>query len=231
MLKKISFSLCFMFAGVSSLFALDKGSIVLYPQAGFGISSASGSGISGSQLSAELNSIYGVSSYDYKDAKSKPGFSCSAGIEADYMITDFLALTGGILIDYMSFKVVYESSSNPDAGMKFKFLYAGVPVGLRFYRGIFMAGCGLYMSAPLYNRASVKYGPYSRKEKLDNAYATAGFFADAGLNFNTSDKNNLLVFLRVKRDYTYSYYEDYRTIRDTKNWSCHLTAAYGFRLD
>ena len=29
-----------MFAGASSLFALDKGSITLYPQAGFGISGA-----------------------------------------------------------------------------------------------------------------------------------------------------------------------------------------------
>ena len=229
MLKKIILSLCFVFASASSLFALDKGSFILYPQAGFGISGAYADAASGYELNYTLNLNYG-GAWEYKDPEIKSGISLNTGMGIDYMVTGFLAFTSGILLDYISFKVVYKSPSNPDAWMKFDLLYAGIPLGLRLYAGAFMAGCGLYIAAPVLPRASSKYGPDSSKGVLSGSPPTAGFFIDAGLNFNTSDINNLMIFLRMRNDYTYSHTNYFATVRSTKNWSLLLTAAYGFKV-
>ena len=229
MLKKIMLSLCFAFASASSLFALDKGALILYPQAGFGISGAYANAVSGGLLNSTLEDYYSGTTWEYKDAEMKPGISLNTGMGVDYMVTGFLALTSGIFLDYISFKVVYKSPSNPDAWSKFYFLYAGIPLGVRLYAGAFMAGCGLYITAPVLPCYSSKYGPDSNKGVLANSHPAAGFFIDAGLNFNTSDINNLMIFLRMRNDYTYSYSSS-DVVRNTRNWSLLLTAAYGFRV-
>ncbi|MCL2026216.1 MAG: hypothetical protein FWG92_05360, partial [Leptospirales bacterium] len=103
MLKKIMLSLCFVFASASSLFALDKGALILYPQAGFGVSGAYTNTASGNALNNTLTDYYG-GVWEYKDAEMKPGISLNAGMGVDYMVTGFLALTSGIFLDYISFK-------------------------------------------------------------------------------------------------------------------------------
>lgn len=68
------------------------------------------------------------------------------------------------------------------------------------------------------------------KGRLTAARATAGFFVDAGFNFNTSDTSSLMIFLRIKSDFTYAYKDD-DVVSNAKNRSFQLTAAYGFGLE
>ena len=62
----------------------------------------------------------------------------------------------------------------------------------------------------------------------------AGLFIDAGLNFKTIDTQNLMVFLRLKRDITPAYTgkgrEEYNPVSEIKNMSLSLNAAYGFQI-
>ena len=237
MLKKITLSLCFLLASASSLFALTPGSFVLYPQAGLGASGARTKVWSGDLYSDMSTYLYDgtIGHHLYKDAELKLGFSWSIGCGIDYAFTSSLALTSGLFIDKNSFEILYEAQYSPsyiagDVKYKLDFVYLTIPVGLRFYKSIFMAGGGLYLGAPLSGKGTEKFGGHSEKMNLD-ASANIGLFIDAGLNFNTSDTNNLLIFLRLKNDLTNAYKEDGDIITNVRNTSFHLTAAYGFHLN
>jgi hypothetical protein len=200
MLKKITLSIYFILASASSLLALNEGSFIFYPQIGFGRSDADVTAYSGDELNDLLVLVPG-GPWAYKDPKVNEGYSWSAGLEVDYMITDFLALTGGIFLDWASYKVVYESPSNHDSWMKFNLLYLGAPVALRLYYSSWMTGCGLYFSYPFWLSASSEFTGLSNKGRIHGALTTVGFFMDHGLNFDISDANNLMnlmIFMRVK---------------------------------
>ena len=235
MLKKIILSLCFLPASVSFLFAIDKGSLILYPQAGFGASDALCSVWDGARLSDEVTGAPG-SPRIFKDANMPPmpGISWSIGCGLDYVFTDSLALTSGIFIDATSFVVIYKKANAALASnmeLRYSFIYLTVPAGLHFYGDVFVLGGGLYLDVPLSGRRSAKYMDRTTDTNIDGL-KTMGLFIDVGVfNSTINDSNNtLMAFFRFKNDLTNAYKKE-DAVSNIKRISLNMTVAYGFTIN
>jgi len=226
MLKKIILLICFLFASVSFLFALDEGSFILYPEVGLGVSG----GFATVWNPEGASRFLGSNTTLFKKPQMEPGLSWSIGCGADYAFTDWLGITSGLFIDKTAYRALYKKTGTGknDLEIDIDFIYLTIPVGLHFYRDIFMIGGGFYFGAPLFCSSSVKFD--ATKETNLNSRATIGLFIDAGLNFYRTDANNLMVFLRFKNDLTYAYKED-DIVTNIKTFSLNLTAAYGFKIN
>ena len=231
MLRKTVFSLCFLFAGASPLFAVTKGSFILYPQAGLGASSAFCSTWSGDRLSEDVTNSPGA----FKDTViPAPGYSLSIGCGIDYLFTDSLAITGGLFIDGTSFSVIYTAKTAlPNKEFIYSFTYFSIPAGLRFYGEIFIFGGGLYIDAPLASKLSVKYGGVTQKDDDFKNRTTAGIFLDIGVYNQLKEENSLMVFCRLKNDVTSAYKgkKEEEAVTNIKRISFNITIAYGFILN
>ena len=232
MLKKIILSLCFLPASVSFLFAIDKGSLILYPQAGFGASDALCSVWDGARLSDEVTGAPG-SPRIFKDANMPPApaISWTLGCGIDYLFINSLALTGGLSIDSTSFVVIYKKANAAlpsDMERRYDFIYLTVPAGLRFYGEVFVLGGGLYLDIPLSGQCSTKYMGKTQDTDIDGL-KTMGFFIDVGV-FNAIDNNNLMAFFRFKHDLTNAYKKE-DAVSNIKRISFNITIAYGFTIN
>ncbi|MCL1911662.1 MAG: hypothetical protein FWG13_05610 [Leptospirales bacterium] len=172
MFKKLLITAAAVLISTTSLFAYSKGGIVLYPEAGIGIS-------------------------DIHDApsglKTDSGLYWSLGCNGGYFLDNSLALIGGLSIDHNSFEFKWDYWW---MGGKYEVdLYRlMVPFGVRYHHNLLMVGGGLYLGTVILAK-----GEKGKSEWFDGNL-DLGLFIDAGLNYQTSKTSNLLVFLRLKYD-------------------------------
>ena len=225
MIKKILFVAAAVLISTSSLFAYTEGDIVLYPEVGIGVAGGQVTVWSGSDVSYVMNTLYSLSPpLSSKDAELTPGFYWSVGCNGSYFFNDSLALIGGLFIDRNLFEVVWETNHG-DLKYKIELYRLTIPVGVRFHYGLLMVGGGLYLGAPLSYKDKEEDG-----ESVDGK-ANLGLFIDAGVNIETTDTNNLLVFVKFKYDLTPSYEEKDEPLSKIRNISFSLGVSYGFQIN
>ncbi len=225
-MKKILFVLILFSLSATSLFAFQSGEFRLYPTFGIGMSNASGKAWSGAQVGEFIN---GDSSL-FKNAESKQSLCWNFGASFDYFFNESLALTSGLLYESKPFKVVYpKNTAAKDLELTGNFKFLTIPLGVKYYIGMFFFGGGAYYSLFLSNNAEVKYGSSSSGGDLENTKNDLGIFVDLGMNFNITDNTNLLVFGRYQRGLV-NVYEENDMLTNIKMTAITLNISYGIKF-
>ncbi|MCL1911426.1 MAG: hypothetical protein FWG13_04410 [Leptospirales bacterium] len=220
---KIIALVCFLSASASSLLALDKGSLIFYPEAGLGLSSGFATALNPESASR----FFGSPNVLFKEPQAKAGLSWNIGCGIDYALSGLLAATSGLFIGRTTHTIVYKKtgSAKNDLEVNTDFLYLTIPAGARLYTDLLMLGGGLYIGIPLSCDSSYKFG--TTTEANIDALTTIGLFIDAGMNF--TDINNLMVFFRFKSDLSYAFKDEHYIVTKARTLSLNLTVAYRFK--
>ncbi len=225
MLKKLVCLVIILF-GSTSLFAFTAGEKIIYPGFGIGISSGDAKGISGSDMGV----LMGGNSSLFKNGENDVSFAYSIGAMFDYFMTDSLALTSGLSYDRSPYKLTYpKNTATEDLEFTVDFAFLTVPIGFHYYyENFLLIGGGFYFGKTISDDSELKYGSTKEDVKLETKN-DIGLFLDLGLNFELSETNNILAYVRYKRGLS-NVYDEEDVVTDIKMRTLTLNLAYGIKF-
>ena len=150
-------------------------------------------------------------------------------VQFDYFFINNFAVTSGIYYEKTPYEVKYpKRTATTDLTFNFDFAFLTIPVGIRYYKSMFLIGGGFYYEAVLSDDTTIS-GLGNIDAKIDTNKNNFGFFIDLGVNFNLFQNNTLLGFVRFKKGLTNVYDED-DIITNVKMASLIFNIAYGIRF-
>lgn len=198
--------------------------MIIYPYFGGGISFAEYKAWSGSELGLFL---MGDPTLFKNDEYAYPVL-WGAGVMVDYFISGNLAFTCGLSYDHSEFRTEYllNGPYGEDLTLRVDFNFLTVPVGVHYYFSeYFLAGGGLYLGRLISDDFYVN----DESGGSIGGHDDIGIFLDMGLNFNITDSNSIMAFVRYKHGLV-KVYDEEDIVTDIKLRTVTVNLAMGFRL-